>query len=139
MEVTRNEKVSYIADYAIVQNHLQVCSIEQDADVEANLEKINCGRCKKCSRTILQLEAIDRLEAFSSVFDISTYKSNPGKFIGKGLAADLHAFSKPIKQQLRQKKKLPANAWVWELLYRTRYFLSKSDFLVKCYHNIKGK
>lgn len=139
MEVTRNEKVSYIADFETVQKHLQVCAIEQDAGVEVHLEKINCGQCRKCRRTILQLEAINKLDAFASVFDLSAYKKNPGKFIGKGLAADLHAFSHSIKQQLRQQNKLPANEWLWELLYRFRYFLSKSNFLVKCYHSIKGK
>lgn len=137
MEVTRNEKLAYIVDFEVVRKHMQVCAIEQDAGVEVHLEKINCGQCRKCRRTILQLEAINKLDAFDSVFDLSAYKKNPGKFIGKGVSADLHAFAHPIKQQLRQQNKMPANEWLWELLYRFRYFLSKSKFLVKCYHSIK--
>lgn len=137
MEATRNDKVAYIANDPTAQHHLQVCAIEQDAGVEVRLKKLNCGVCRKCQRTILQLYALDRLNSFQQVFDLDMFHKNTGKYIGKGLAGDFPAFAQIIKVQLRESRRLPKNEWIWEMLYRFRYFLSKNRFLVTLYHSIK--
>lgn len=66
-EVTRLEKVKYISDYDIAHKNLSVCI--------RNGGK-NCNICLKCKRTILELDAIGRLDKFSDVFDIEYYKNN---------------------------------------------------------------
>lgn len=139
MEVNRNEKVAYIAKHSVAQKHLQVCSIEQDAGVEVRFGKINCGVCHKCQRTILQLYANGQLDSFEDVFDLTAFNGNKGKYMGKGLAGDLPAFSRHIKKLLKSKNMLPKNEWIWETLYRFRYFLSKNKGLVRLYYKLMGK
>lgn len=139
MEVNRNEKVMFICEHPLTQHHLQVCSIEQDAGNEFSFEKMNCGSCHKCRRTILQLYSIGKEAYFSDIFDLSEFYKNKGKYIGKGLAGDLFAFSKNIKTALKKSGKMPKNEWYWEFLYRTRYFISKNKALVKIYHRIRNK
>lgn len=137
MEASRVEKVRYISDNPIVQRHLQVCAIEQDAGNQVQLSSLNCGCCRKCRRTILQLYAFGKLDAFENVFDLSAFRSNTGKYVGKGLAADYPAFSRGIKVALKKDGKMPSNEWIWERLYRVRYFLSKNKSLVAFYHKLK--
>ena len=139
MEATRDEKVAYIATHPVAQNHLQVCAIEQDAGVEVQLNKLNCGNCGKCQRTILQLYANGNLDAFDQVFDLSYFKKNTGKYMGRGLAGDQPAFSRHLKKHLKAANKLPRNEWIWEVLYRIRYFLSKNKMLVRFYYKLKRK
>lgn len=138
MEVTRGEKLSYIVDHPVVHRHMQVCAIEQDRGNVVRLDKLNCGTCRKCQRTVLQLYAINKLSEYQQLFDLRCFYANPGRYIGKGLARDYPAFSRMIKQKLKKNGILPANTWVWEVLYRLRYFLSKSPFLVRLYHGMKS-
>ena len=63
----RNEKVERIADWNIAQKYLNVCYMDA-----ANAR--NCSKCAKCTATLLALEAINKLENFSGVFDLDTYK-----------------------------------------------------------------
>ena len=78
-----------------------------------------------------------KLDAFENVFDLSAFRSNTGKYVGKGLAADYPAFSRGIKVALKKDGKMPSNEWIWERLYRVRYFLSKNKSLVAFYHKLK--
>ena len=55
--VTRLEKIRRIAGEPIVQQHLRVCW--QNVG-----DRLNCGRCEKCVRTMLSLEACGALAAF---------------------------------------------------------------------------
>lgn len=55
--VTRLEKIRRIAGEPIVQQHLRVCW--------QNIgDRLNCGRCEKCVRTMLSLDACGALAAF---------------------------------------------------------------------------
>ena len=67
-QYTRSEKTELISDWEIAQNYLYVCSAKQSV--------VNCCDCTKCRRTLLPLEAMGKLEAFSKVFDISKYKKH---------------------------------------------------------------
>ena len=55
--VTRLEKIRRIAGEPIVKQHLRVCW--QNVG-----DRLNCGRCEKCVRTMLSLEACGALAAF---------------------------------------------------------------------------
>lgn len=65
-EYDRNNKINFIADYPIAQKNLHVC-INKD---------YNCGVCEKCLRTLLALDALNRLDDFREVFNIDAYKKN---------------------------------------------------------------
>jgi len=55
LEVSRIDKIRSIADWEIGLNNMRVCL----ANVE---DRLNCGRCEKCVRTMLGLEAVGVLE-----------------------------------------------------------------------------
>lgn len=40
--------------------------------------EFNCGVCEKCLRTLLALDAANKLDNFRAVFDIDAYKKNRG-------------------------------------------------------------
>lgn len=64
----RSEKTQNIADWEIAQKHLNVCVSEKVAAE-------NCSCCSKCFRTLIALEALGKLEKFSTVFDLKKYKN----------------------------------------------------------------
>lgn len=67
-EVSRNEKTEFIADNPIVQKYLHVCTRRISR---------NCGQCTKCMRTLLALDALNKLDNFrGSLFDIDDYLKN---------------------------------------------------------------
>jgi hypothetical protein len=43
----------------------------------------NCNQCKKCTRTILALDAIGYLEKYSAVFDVEYYKKHKQNYLSK--------------------------------------------------------
>jgi len=67
-EGDRNDKIDFIADNALARKYLHVC---------INRE-FNCGVCEKCLRTLLALDAANKLDNFRAVFDIDAYNKNRG-------------------------------------------------------------
>lgn len=63
----RFEKLSHIVDYEPAQKYLQVCVNDGDK---------NCGKCFKCARTLILLDALGAVDKFSNVFDVEYYKEN---------------------------------------------------------------
>jgi hypothetical protein len=59
LEVSRIDKIRAIADWEIGLNNLRVCL----ANVK---DRLNCGKCEKCVRTMLGLEAVGVLEKITS-------------------------------------------------------------------------
>lgn len=59
VEVSRIDKIRSIADWDIALDNLRVCL----ANVK---ERLNCGKCEKCVRTMLGLEAVGVLDKISS-------------------------------------------------------------------------
>lgn len=68
-ECDRNDKVDFIADNPVVQKHLHVCI----------RKATNCGKCSKCLRTLLSLDAANKLDNFREAFDIDSYIKRRGK------------------------------------------------------------
>ena len=62
--VTRLEKIARIAGEPLVQRHLRVCW-------QRPTDRLNCGRCEKCIRTMLALDACGTLGRFAG-FDHGT-------------------------------------------------------------------
>lgn len=65
-EGDRNDKIVFIADNPLAQKYLHVCKRKET----------NCGVCEKCRRTLLALDAANKLDKFGAVFDIDAYNKN---------------------------------------------------------------
>lgn len=103
--ISRFEKVEMIKDYAIAHQNLQVCTREGK----------NCGTCAKCSRTLVELDALDALADFKNVFDLSKYNKTRTLQIGYAIAnfkKQYYCDSFPV---LKRKKKIPALSWVYAM------------------------
>ena len=70
LDADRVEKTRELADYDIAHRYLHVCMAEP----------YNCGICKKCRRTLLTLDLIDKLDSFRGVFNIDYYNKNKGEY-----------------------------------------------------------
>ena len=103
------------------------------------MKKLNCGCCRKCSRTITTLYSIGQLEKFNLVFDLSHFNNDKDKFIGRELASDLYEFADELTNYLKKNKKYTTKITLWRLLYKIRYTLAKSNILVGLYHGLSGK
>ena len=66
-DLTRLDKLKRIVDLEPVQNHLLVCVYDG-----AN----NCGNCKKCRRTLFELDVLGKLDKFGKQFDLENYKKH---------------------------------------------------------------
>lgn len=91
MNMSRSDKVLYISSDEIVRENLYVCLKEQIANNPYKKNKyqgkfLNCGRCLKCERTILQLDILGQLNGFKDVFDLSTWPKRKRYYIGEVLA-----------------------------------------------------
>lgn len=107
----RTEKTERIADWEITKKYLNVCCINDGTE--------NCSVCPKCVRTLLTLEAINKLDEYKNIFKIENYKKisyiNKCRIVlvgrkGKdGFSTDIYSFYK------KKGKKLPS--WIEARLY----------------------
>lgn len=115
----RIDKVKYISDKKTVQNNLSVC-----------INK-NCGICEKCIRTELELFAIQKLDAFETVFDLVFFKKNMVKLTAKYLAiSEEHqlGFVKEIETEARKNGvKLPRMAYVRSFFVDHPIYIAKKE------------
>jgi hypothetical protein len=77
-EVIRWEKTNYIADFDLPRKYLMVC---RSPKVINGVLK-NCSRCSKCTRTMIDLDLVGKLNYFSSIFDVGAYRKNPNYYLG---------------------------------------------------------
>lgn len=71
MTLNRFEKVKYLSNYPIAQKYLHTCNVKND----------NCSVCKKCRRTLLELDACDSLDGFKERFDVDYYRNNIDSYL----------------------------------------------------------
>lgn len=69
--ISRIEKLKTICNYNLAYKYLNVCVTEVN----------NCGKCFKCIRTMLELDAIGKLYLFKKAFDVSDYMSNRRNYL----------------------------------------------------------
>jgi len=67
---TRFEKTKTVITYPPAETYLNVCIYSTS----------NCGECFKCIRTLLSLDALNKLDDYHAVFDINRYKSHRGRY-----------------------------------------------------------
>ena len=141
-ETGRIQKTIAISNNNVANRHLQVCAVEQNKQYMDNLvkvEKLNCGKCRKCVRTVTTLYSIGQLNRFEDVFDLSLFYNNKDKYIARGLAGDLYEFSDELTAFLRSNKKYSFKIKFWRAAFKIRYVIARSRFLVRLYHAITNK
>jgi len=78
---TRGKKTIAIANESLAQEELHVCILRTD----------NCGKCQKCRRTMVTLDAIGKLNDFKNVFPVIYYQKNLDEYLewlAKGFVKD---------------------------------------------------
>ena len=75
-EVSRGQKLRYIANNDVVQRRLFVCNYRSD---------YNCSTCDKCMRTAMQLYGDGLLQKYQQVFDLDKVNNQQKKYIRKML------------------------------------------------------
>jgi len=144
--LARHHKTELISSYQPAMKILDTCVDTPTARVRS--EKPNCSRCWKCVRTMVNLDALDRLDDFSEVYDVDYYRSNKERlmlivyefaFRGKPTERDLLAL-------LRERGFDPGVSKValTKLRYRLastrlRRGLSTVPGLRKAYRTIRGR
>lgn len=68
----RLEKVRYVSQFPLAAKYLHVCIRKET----------NCGKCEKCKKTILEFDAIGKLNDFSEAFDIDLYHRERDRYLG---------------------------------------------------------
>ncbi len=63
--ITRAEKTAIIADDRLAQKYLDVCFCFN-----------SCGKCTKCIRTLVTLDIIGKLDLYSNIFDVESFKNH---------------------------------------------------------------
>ena len=69
---SRFEKTKTVVTYPLTTKYLNVCTQQSS----------NCGKCEKCRRTLVTVDALNQLDEFRAVFDIDYYKSNRVEYYG---------------------------------------------------------
>ena len=126
--VTRIEKTEAIADYDLAKEYLDVC-----------FKFNNCGHCSKCYRTLLTLDLFGKVDEFSKVFDVETYKKNRNKAYGWLLSTkngdykdDNAVFARDIYRLAKKKRvAIPMSAYCYMVKN------SAKRTIVKMYHKTK--
>lgn len=116
-EVTRLQKVEYIAGWDYARKHLQVCAWDNDT---------NCGHCSKCLRTMSELDAIGKLDFFNQRFPILDFRKNYRKRMGHVLmeARRGHIFEIEVLNRIKQDgKRIPFCSNLWCLRYQIIEFV----------------
>ena len=91
--LSRFEKTKEVANYPPSYRYLSVCFTDAK----------NCGYCEKCKRTILTLDALNKLELYKDVFDVNYYRLHQREYLvmlyqqwkaGNSYYAELYPFFK---------------------------------------------
>lgn len=77
-QYTRVEKIKNIIDWDVSKEFLNVCCRHSN---DLNVDETNCSCCGKCNRTLLAIDALDKLSDYQMVFDIEKFKKNRKKTI----------------------------------------------------------
>jgi hypothetical protein len=83
----RYERTKIVSQFPAAKKYLNVCLWEVK----------NCGHCRKCNRTMFQLDLLGVLDDFKQVFPVDVYRKNP-KRVMKNLKKDTVYYDEYIAQ-----------------------------------------
>lgn len=119
-QYTRTEKTELISSYEPVLRYLNVCVNGDRGDTNAE----NCSICDKCLRTLFALDVLNKLPAYSSIFNLEKYKKEAFKYKCKQvLLYHKNPFAKDNVDFARSHNhKLPTHfqAWLYLLPYKLK-------------------
>lgn len=75
MGLSRMDKLKKVTEYEPSYRYLNVC-LKEDG---------NCGKCEKCIRTLLGLDALGMLDSYKDVFDTNDYRKHKKWYLQKML------------------------------------------------------
>lgn len=132
---TRQEKVEKVVQYIPSYKYLNVCTSTAE----------NCSRCEKCTRTLLALDVLGKLEAYRDVFDINYYNQHKQHYLKtlviknavyNGTYMELYPY---LKKQILFTTRIKAIPWIckeWLLQKLPQGRLRNR--MEKIYHLIRG-
>lgn len=131
-EVSRIEKVNYIADFKTTQKYLFACAMPKVK---------NCGKCEKCVRTMAELYALNKLENFKEVYPIEDFKKHYVKNIAIILTHRKKFYNRDILEQLvKSGYKIPILSYPLSTLINIKEFfrskLRDNQFARNIYFNL---
>ena len=109
--LSRMEKTARVIAYKPSYDYLNVCLVTSE----------NCGRCEKCARTLLSLDALGALDLYRNVFDIDYYRSHPSYYFRILLWEYYKGHSEYLDLYPRFRKRIPfllkLSVWLKFVLY----------------------
>lgn len=129
MDMSRSQKVAYIADDAIVKDNLHVCIKEQIINDgirgrQTISEKRNCGQCEKCKRTMLQLDFLGKLSSYDKTFNLSHWPKERNEYLARVIALRRNnPLYKDILESRPPNFRIPIWIYIYALVYRAAYYL----------------
>ena len=100
--VTRLQKLNELAAFPPARKYLHPCIYTMQE---------NCGTCGKCVRTISALYALEKLDAFSQVFDVKQFYEKKSWYLANILAKEESQHYGEVAALLRRKNmEIPADA-----------------------------
>ena len=132
--MSRLTKLRSIVKYAPSYKYLNVCLKDGD----------NCGKCEKCVRTLLGIDALGALDNYAEVFDIDYYHKHKKWYLQQMLIQMVHNkhdyfemypyFKSEITLDMRIKvlpytientirKLIPRDSWLFNLLKKVKRIL----------------
>lgn len=103
-QYTRVEKTRIVSEFTPSYRALDIC-----ANYERNYEK-NCSYCQKCLRTLFTLELLGKLDLYTDIFDVKTYRKARNGYIELLIHSEEHyeLEIKALARELHQAFPLPA-------------------------------
>lgn len=90
VDLTRTEKVEYIADNEKVHKYLHVCAadyLNEKSKIKFNKDNYpNCTECTKCFRTLIVIDILGKLDDFNACFNIKEFEDQKANYIKHLLA-----------------------------------------------------
>ncbi len=129
MEKSRSKKLHYIMDEQIVRENLNVCLKEQHKNDGKKHDKqddtyLNCGRCEKCLRTMLQLDIYNRLNNYTTTFNLSHWKRKKQFYLAKVMARkNSDDMYKDIYDSIPDNYHIPLSAYILSWIYKLKDFV----------------
>jgi len=134
----RFEKTKKVAEFSPAYDQLHVCVSDTGK---------NCGKCIKCKRTLLTLDALQSLDKFSKVFDVEYYRNRKSWYLAYLYAQhlmkkdndnmvdgnDMKQVYDHLKDQIRFGSKVQG------AVQALRTKLSRNSIVKKIYSSVRGK
>ena len=131
--MSRVEKTQLLADNPLAQKYLYVCAADIFNETGSEFKKDtapNCSECLKCTRTMITLELLGKLEMFSNRFDIEKYKKCKNAVIQDVLnkrsydhfAIGIYELMKANKWKIPYWRKVYGDIWGFWRRMRYKYY-----------------